>query len=82
MSMPGDETLGSGDSFWGPNLTLYVQNGSVSEERLDDMATRVVAGWYFLHQDDPSYPNVSFNAFNPVDPATNEHVDVQDDHYK
>ena len=82
MSMPGDESLGSGDSYWGPNLTLYVQNGSVSEARLDDMATRVVAGWYYLHQDDPSYPPVSFNAFNPVDPATNENVDVQDDHYK
>lgn len=24
---------------------------------------------------------MSFNAFNPLDPATNEHVDVQDDHF-
>ena len=25
---------------------------------------------------------MSFNAFFPNDPATNEHVDVQDDHFK
>ena len=78
--MPGDIELGSKTSYWGPNLTAYVQNGSVSEQRLDDMATRIAAGWYFLHQDDPSYPAVNFNAFNPVDPATNDRVDVQDDH--
>ena len=81
MSMPGDQTLGSGDSFWGPNLTAYVNNGSVSEQRLDDMATRIVASWYFLHQDE-GYPAVNFNAFKPVDDATNERVDVQDEHWK
>lgn len=81
MSMPGDQSLGSGDSYWGPNLTAYVQNGSISEARLDDMATRIVAGWYYLHQDE-GYPAVNFNAFEPVDAATNEMVDVQDDHYK
>lgn len=35
--------------------------------------------WYFLEQDN-MYPGVNFNAFNPVDPATNGRVDVQDDH--
>ena len=35
-----------------------------------------------LHQDEPTFPDVNFNAFNPVDPATNDRVDVQDDHYK
>lgn len=44
--------------------------------------TRVLAGWYFLNQDSPSYPKVNFNANQPGDIATNEHVDVQDDHYK
>ena len=80
--MPGDITFDSGTSYFGGNLTAYVQNGSIPESRLDDMATRIVGGWYFLHQDDSSYPTVNFNAFNPVDPATNERVDVQDDHYK
>ena len=27
--------------YWGPNLTLAVQNGTVAESRLDDMATRL-----------------------------------------
>ena len=27
-------------------------------------------------------PTVSFNAFFPNDPATNQHVDVQDDHFQ
>lgn len=80
MTMPGDITFNSGTSYFGANLTAFVNNGSISDARLDDMAMRIVAGWYYLHQDESSYPKPNFNAFNPVDPATNEHVDVQDDH--
>jgi len=80
MTMPGDITFDSGTSYFGANLTAFVNNGSIAASRLEDMATRIVAGWYFLHQDESSYPKPNFNAFNPVDPATNEHVDVQDDH--
>ena len=79
MSMPGDITFNSGTSWWGANLTAFVNNGSISEDRLDDMATRIAAAWYFLHQDE-DYPEVNFNAFVPDDEATNEHIDVQDDH--
>ncbi|KAH8116098.1 beta-glucosidase [Phellopilus nigrolimitatus] len=82
MTMPGDVTFDSGTSYFGGNLTAFVNNGSIAEARLDDMATRIAAAWYFIHQDDPSYPSVNFNAFNPIDPATNERVDVQDDHYQ
>lgn len=82
MTMPGDITFDSGDSYFGGNLTAFVANGSISEVRLDDMATRIIASWYFLHQDDPSYPTPNFNAFKPLDEATNERVDVQDDHFK
>jgi beta-glucosidase-like glycosyl hydrolase len=46
------------------------------------LATRIIAAWYFLHQDAPSYPATNFDAFNPDNEATNEHIDVQDDHYK
>jgi beta-glucosidase-like glycosyl hydrolase len=81
MSMPGDITFGSGDSYFGGNLTAYVQNGTIPMARLNDMATRILASWYFLHQDSPSYPSVNFNAFNSDDEATNEHVNVEDDHY-
>lgn len=82
MTMPGDVTFNSGDSYFGANLTDYVNNGTIPMNRLDDMATRIVAGWYLLHQDNASYPAVNFNAFHPDDEDTNEHVDVQDDHYK
>ena len=81
MTMPGDITLDSGTSFFGGNLTAYVQNGTIPEARVDDMATRILAGWYFLSQDSPSYPRTNFNAFLPLDEATNEHIDVQDDHH-
>ena len=80
MTMPGDITFNSGTSYFGANLTAYVQNGTIPEARVDDMATRILAGWYLLGQDSPSYPQTNFNAYHPLDEATNEHIDVQDDH--
>ncbi|KAI0351205.1 glycoside hydrolase [Trametes cingulata] len=81
MSMPGDITFSSHTSWFGANLTAYVRNGTIAEARVDDMAERIVAAWYLLGQDE-GYPEVSFNAFAMNDPATNAHVDVQEDHYK
>ncbi|KAH9921655.1 beta-glucosidase [Fomitopsis serialis] len=81
MTMPGDITLGSGTSWWGPNLTAFVNNATIPLSRVDDMATRILAGYYLLGQDQ-NYPNVSFNAFNPYDTVHNLNVDVQADHYK
>jgi beta-glucosidase len=82
MTMPGDVTSGSGDSYFGQNLTTFVNNGTIPLSRVDDMATRILAGWYLLGQDTPSYPKTNFNAFLPDDETTNERVDVQEDHYK
>lgn len=48
MSMPGDvfnEWL-SGKSPWGPLLTRAVYNQTVSQERLDDMACRILAPFF------------------------------------
>ncbi|PIL26464.1 hypothetical protein GSI_12222 [Ganoderma sinense ZZ0214-1] len=81
MSMPGDIIPGSGTSFFGANLTAFVENGTIAEARVDDMVERIVAAWYLLGQDD-NYPEVNFNQASPDDPATNLHVDVQDDHFK
>lgn len=81
MSMPGDITLGSGNSWWGPNLTAFVENGTIPLSRMDDMATRIMASYYLLGQDQ-DYPNVSFNAFNQYDQVHNLHIDVQADHYQ
>ncbi|CAK5278243.1 unnamed protein product [Mycena citricolor] len=81
MTMPGDISFMSGTTYFGANLTAYVQNGTIPESRLDDMATRIVAGWYLLRQDAANFPRVSFDAFKPADEDTNEHIDVQDDHH-
>jgi beta-glucosidase-like glycosyl hydrolase len=80
MTMPGDIFFFSNTTYFGTNLTAYVQNGTIPEARVDDMATRILASWYLLGQDSPNYPKTNFNAFLPLDEATNEHVDVQDNH--
>lgn len=56
MSMPGDITSLSGTTWWGANLTAFVQNGTIAESRVDDMAERILASWYLLDQDQ-DYPN-------------------------
>lgn len=52
MTMPGDG-LGwtDGNSLWGSHLTKSVLNGSVPMDRINDMATRIVAAWYQAGQD-------------------------------
>ena len=53
MTMPGDGLFWmDGKSLFGPELTISALNGSLPMERLDDMATRTVAAWYQLGQDD------------------------------
>ena len=53
MTMPGDGLhWKDGKSLWGSKLTEAVLNGSMPVERLNDMATRTVAAWYQLGQDD------------------------------
>ena len=52
VSMPGDGlSWANGNSLWGSELTLAVLNGSIPMERINDMATRVVAAWYQMGQD-------------------------------
>ncbi|KAH7325497.1 beta-glucosidase [Rhizoctonia solani] len=80
MTMPGDITFNSGDSYFGANLTAAVKDGQVTEDRVTDMAERIVAAWYLVGQD-KNFPDVNFDAFRPQDPF-NKHVDVQEDHYK
>ncbi len=38
-------------------------SGSVPQSRLDDMATRILAAWYFVGQD-AGYPATSFSSWN------------------
>ena len=50
---------GFGASYFGANLTQSVLNGSVPEYRLDDMATRVMASYFYLGQDQ-DFPELNF----------------------
>lgn len=65
MDMPGTSRynktvlaeLGRMSSFFGGNITTMVRNGSLEEARLDDMATRIMTPYFYLHQDE-DYPTV------------------------
>lgn len=97
MSMPGDTVFDSGVSYIGPNLTIAVLNGSIPQWRLDDMATRILAAWYYVDGDTPEHSRpVNFNSWTLdthgplhwyVGPewgygVINEHVDVRNMHGK
>ncbi|KAB2569402.1 putative beta-glucosidase A [Lasiodiplodia theobromae] len=90
VAMPGDTDFGSGYAFWGPNLTLAVVNGSIPEWRVDDMATRLMAAFYYVGRDKLQRP-VNFNSWskdtygwqNAISDRNwgliNQHVDVRRD---
>lgn len=95
MDMPGDTQIPLfGNSYWMYELTRSVLNGSVPVDRLNDMATRIVAAWYQMEQD-KGYPPPNFSAnthdrvgllypaalFSPSG-VVNQYVNVQADHYK
>ncbi|KAF2836614.1 glycoside hydrolase family 3 protein [Patellaria atrata CBS 101060] len=93
VSMPGDSYYGTGDSFWGTNMTIAVLNGTLPEWRLDDMATRIMASYYYVGRDtDDVTPN--FNSWSKatngyqfalagLDYGTiNQHIDVREGHAK
>jgi hypothetical protein len=68
MTMPGDVSFGSGTSYFGGALLAAVANGSVAAARVDDMAARIMAGYFLLGQDE-DYPPVGFSSWAPLDPA-------------
>ncbi|PNY29552.1 Beta-glucosidase [Tolypocladium capitatum] len=95
MDMPGDTQVPLlGNSYWMYELTRSALNGSVPMDRLNDMATRVLAAWYKMGQDSPGYPATNFdtntkNMTGPLYPAAfpdtptgvvNQFVPVQADH--
>ncbi|KAJ6504672.1 glycoside hydrolase family 3 protein [Mycena vitilis] len=78
VTMPGSIVAGTNSSFFGTTLVASVQNGTVPESRVDDMALRVLAAWYKLGQD-VGYPPVNFDSRNNS-AADDEQVNVQDNH--
>ncbi|KAI4086010.1 MAG: hypothetical protein LQ344_007924 [Seirophora lacunosa] len=91
MSMPGDVLFNTGTSYWGANLTVAVLNGTVPEWRLDDMAVRILAAWYYVGRDQTQVP-VNFDSWTldtfgyrhyvaeEAYGLVNEHVDVRAEH--
>lgn len=92
MNMPGP--LGffvTEPSFWGPNLTIAVNNGSLPEERLDDMVRRVMLPYFHFGQNvdfppiDPENGNLNILGVRPYLDTFNfgpANVDVRDGHAK
>lgn len=95
MTMPGDQTFDSGNAYWGANLTIAVLNGTVPQWRLDDMAVRIMAGYYYVDRESNQVadaPNFSawtqdtfgFQHFIAEEEYTqiNYHVEVGGEHYQ
>jgi beta-glucosidase len=93
MSMPGDTLFDSGRSYFGANLTIAVLNGTVPQWRLDDMAVRILASWYYVEGDTktkpPNFSSWTLDTFGPthyyVGPEwgygwINEHAYVRREH--
>lgn len=51
-----DMAMPYGSEFWDDSLVEALNNGSVSESRLDDQVTRILAAWYKMGQDSADYP--------------------------
>ncbi|KAF2156266.1 glycoside hydrolase family 3 protein, partial [Myriangium duriaei CBS 260.36] len=91
MTMPGDIGFDDGNSYFGSNLTIAILNGTLPQWRLDDMATRIVAAWYYVGRDTVD-TDINFSAWTTDTfgyrnfyaskgyGVINEHVDVRGEH--
>ncbi|KAI1178126.1 beta-glucosidase M [Nemania sp. FL0916] len=50
-ALAGLDMVMPNSNLWGSGLVKAVKNGSIPEARLTDMATRVIASWYQMKQD-------------------------------
>ncbi|KAH7108209.1 glycoside hydrolase family 3 protein [Auriculariales sp. MPI-PUGE-AT-0066] len=73
MTMPGNAAIAriplssstispNGESYFGQNLTWAIGNGTVPLSRLDEMATRVLAGYFFTGQhENPAFKGPTYD---------------------
>jgi beta-glucosidase len=95
MAMPGDinQVPLFGNSYWMYDFSRSVLNGSIPVDRMNDAVTRILATYFKMGQDSPSYPRPNFDtntqdAEGPLYPGAlfsprgvvNEFVDVQANH--
>lgn len=63
MNMPGGiEFRESEHSYFGRNITAAVNNGTLPEERLDDMCRRIMTPYYYFDQS--SFPPADSGSFD------------------
>ncbi|EMD32781.1 hypothetical protein CERSUDRAFT_99158 [Gelatoporia subvermispora B] len=82
MAMPGDLDLGSHTSWWGPNLTAFVDTSTIPDSHLDDLIwSRAFwcRGTSSGRTNQTSRLCPSTRSTTSHDPATNQDVDVQGD---
>ena len=91
MTMPGDTLFDTGVSYYGPNTTIAILNGTLPQWRLDDAVTRIMAAYYYVGRDTKRVP-INFSSWTKltygnqhpiVESATvqiNQHIDVRSDH--
>lgn len=56
---PGAGTIGGFNL--GQNLTQWINNGSITLDRVNDAAVRLMSPWYLLKQDQVKYPSLPNN---------------------
>lgn len=93
--MPGDIVFDDARSYFGPNLTIAVLNGTVPQWRLDDMVVRILSGWYYVDGDSEennrptNFNSWTLDTYGPIHnfvgeeygtALINEHVDVRQQH--
>lgn len=90
--MPGDIENDSGTSFFAANLTIAVLNGTVPQWRIDDMAVRIMAGFFYVDlpiERDPitfsswtaeTYDHANWYVGEGPIVQVNQHVDVTGNH--
>ncbi|KAK3688775.1 glycosyl hydrolase family 3 N terminal domain-containing protein [Podospora appendiculata] len=72
MTMPGSDYNGK-TILWGPQLASAVSSNQVAKSRLDDMAQRILAGWFLLGQNN-GYPGVNIKASVQANHKENVHA--------
>jgi beta-glucosidase-like glycosyl hydrolase len=91
MTMPGDTSFNSAESYWGTNLTLAVINGTVPKWRIDDMALRIMAAYFkvglTLNEPPINFDSWTLDTYGPLHASVGEnvqqvnfHIDVRGDH--
>ncbi|KUI63874.1 putative beta-glucosidase A [Cytospora mali] len=92
MTMPGDIENDSGTSFFGANLTIAVLNGTVPQWRIDDMAVRIMAGFFYvdlpIERDPITFSSWTSDTYGPehyyvgqgATVKLNDHIDVTGNH--